>query len=150
MLQFPITDGGTLGDGPDGGTGVLGRLGSPLFLEISPDGKVPVHKDGDDKWVPDSDVIVQIIEEKYPEPSLVTPEYFNVGSKILPRFVNFLKSKDPTDGAEQALLDELRFFDDHIKEYGPYVNGDHISAVDLSIAPKLYHMEVALSQSSRV
>lgn len=27
---------------------------------------------------------------------------------------------------------------------GPYVNGDKISAVDLSIAPKLYHMEVAL------
>ncbi|KAJ4770694.1 Chloride intracellular channel protein 1 [Rhynchospora pubera] len=115
------------------------------FLEINPDGKVPVYKDDDDKWVPDSDVIVQIIEEKYPEPSLVTPsEYSNVGSKILSRFVNFLKSKDPTDGAEQALLDELRFFDDHLMEHGPYVNGDHISAVDLSIAPKLYHMEVAL------
>jgi hypothetical protein len=27
---------------------------------------------------------------------------------------------------------------------GPYVNGEKISAVDLSIAPKLYHMEVAL------
>ncbi|KAJ4804568.1 Chloride intracellular channel protein 1 [Rhynchospora pubera] len=101
------------------------------FLEINPDGKVPVYKDDDEKWVPDSDVIVQIIEEKYPEPSLVTPsEYSNV--------------KDPTDGAEQALLDELRFFDDHLMEHGPYVSGDHISAVDLSIAPKLYHMEVAL------
>ncbi|KAF3334043.1 glutathione S-transferase DHAR2-like protein [Carex littledalei] len=31
------------------------------------------------KWVPDSDVIAQIIEEKYPEPSLVTsPEYSTV------------------------------------------------------------------------
>lgn len=48
------------------------------FLEISPEGKVPVVK-FDDKWVPDSDVIVGTLEEKYPEPSLVTPpEYASV------------------------------------------------------------------------
>ncbi|PNX75228.1 glutathione S-transferase chloroplastic-like, partial [Trifolium pratense] len=42
------------------------------FLEISPEGKVPViNIDG--KWVPDSDVITQILEEKYPSPPLVTP-----------------------------------------------------------------------------
>ncbi|KAI7753598.1 hypothetical protein M8C21_021432, partial [Ambrosia artemisiifolia] len=27
---------------------------------------------------------------------------------------------------------------------GPYVNGEKISAVDLSLAPKLYHLKVAL------
>ena len=42
------------------------------FLEVSPGGKVPVVK-FDGKWVSDSDVIVGILEEKYPEPSLVTP-----------------------------------------------------------------------------
>lgn len=45
------------------------------FLEISPEGKVPVAK-LDDKWVADSDVIVGILEEKYPEPSLATPPEF--------------------------------------------------------------------------
>ncbi|CAN1257683.1 Glutathione S-transferase DHAR2 [Linum perenne] len=45
------------------------------FLDISPEGKVPVVK-FDEKWVADSDVIVGIIEEKYPEPSLVTPDEF--------------------------------------------------------------------------
>lgn len=46
------------------------------FLKVSPEGKVPVVK-FDDKWVPDSDVIVGILEEKYPEPSLVTPPQFS-------------------------------------------------------------------------
>lgn len=42
------------------------------FLKISPEGKVPVVK-FDEKWVPDSDVITQSLEEKYPEPPLATP-----------------------------------------------------------------------------
>ncbi|URE12474.1 Glutathione S-transferase [Musa troglodytarum] len=116
------------------------------FLEINPDGKVPVIDFGDGKWVPDSDVITVIIEEKYPNPSLVTPaEYATVGSKILSSFFKFLKSKDPSDGSEQALLDELHALEDHLKDHGPFVNGEKISAVDLSLAPKLFHLEVALA-----
>lgn len=42
------------------------------FLKINPDGKVPVIK-LDEKWIADSDVIAQILEEKYPEPPLGTP-----------------------------------------------------------------------------
>jgi hypothetical protein len=38
------------------------------------------------------------------------------GSKIFSTFIGFLKSKDPGDGTEQALLDELSAFNDHIKE----------------------------------
>lgn len=53
-------------------------VGVDRFLEISPEGKVPVLKI-DDKWVADSDVIVNLLEEKFPEPSLVTPsEYASV------------------------------------------------------------------------
>ncbi|KAG4191216.1 hypothetical protein ERO13_A07G078600v2 [Gossypium hirsutum] len=106
------------------------------FLRISPEGKVPVVK-FEDKWVPDSDVIAQSLEEKYPDPPLVTPqEKALVGSKIFSTFIGFLKSKDPSDGTEQALLDELSSFNDYIKE--------NISAADLSVAPKLYHLEIAL------
>ncbi|KAJ0983953.1 hypothetical protein J5N97_002309 [Dioscorea zingiberensis] len=115
------------------------------FLEISPEGKVPVLQTDDSKCVPDSDVITQIIEEKYPTPSLVTPpEYASVGSKIFPSFVKFLKSNDPSDGSEQALVDELRVLDEHLKEHGPFINGENISASDLSLAPKLFHLEIAL------
>uniref|UniRef100_A0A7N0V4Q9 GST N-terminal domain-containing protein n=1 Tax=Kalanchoe fedtschenkoi TaxID=63787 RepID=A0A7N0V4Q9_KALFE len=114
------------------------------FLEANPEGKVPVVK-FDDKWIPDSDVITSLLEEKFPEPSLVPPpDFSSVGSKIFTAFVTFLKSKDASDGSEQALLDELKALDDHLKSHGPYINGDKITAVDLSLAPKLFHLEVAL------
>lgn len=114
------------------------------FLKISPEGKVPVIK-LDEKWVTDSDVITQALEEKYPDPCLaVPPEKASIGSKIFPTFVSFLKSKDSNDGTEQALLTELSVFNDHIRENGPFVNGKKISALDLSLGPKLYHLEIAL------
>ncbi|EPS66304.1 dehydroascorbate reductase, partial [Genlisea aurea] len=115
------------------------------FLEANPEGKVPVIKLDDDKWIADSDVIVNLLEEKYPSLSLTPPpEVASVGSKVFPSFVKFLKSKDPSDGAEQALVDELSALDEHLKSNGPYVNGENISAVDLSLAPKLYHIDVVL------
>ncbi|KAJ6350175.1 hypothetical protein OIU78_006364, partial [Salix suchowensis] len=87
------------------------------FLDINPEGKVPVVKI-DDKWVADSDVIVGMLEEKYPEPSLATPpEFASMGSKIFPSFVKFLKSKDPNDGTEQALLEELKALDEHLQAH---------------------------------
>ncbi|XP_050211173.1 glutathione S-transferase DHAR2-like [Mercurialis annua] len=114
------------------------------FLEISPEGKVPVLK-VDEKWVSDSDVIVKILEEKYPVPSLVTPpEYASVGSKMFSAFVKFLKSKNPDDGSEQAVLVELKALEEHLKAHGPFIAGEKVTAADLSLAPKLYHLEVAL------
>ncbi|CAB4301083.1 unnamed protein product [Prunus armeniaca] len=113
------------------------------FTEVNPEGKVPVVK-FDDKWVADSDVIVGIIEEKYPEPSLKTPpEFASVGSKIFGSFVTFVKSKDPSDGSEQALVNELKALDEHLKAHGPYIAGEKITAADISLAPKLFHLKVA-------
>ncbi|KAL6503709.1 Glutathione S-transferase dhar1, mitochondrial [Orobanche gracilis] len=118
--------------------------GTSRFLEANPGGKVPVIK-FDDTWIADSDVIVGIIEEKYPNPSLSPPpEVSSVGSKLFHYFVRFLMSKDPTDGSEIILLNDLKALDEHLKSKGPYVNGENICAVDLSLAPKLYHIDVAL------
>uniref|UniRef100_A0A9I9DL21 GST N-terminal domain-containing protein n=2 Tax=Cucumis melo TaxID=3656 RepID=A0A9I9DL21_CUCME len=114
------------------------------FLKINSEGKVPVVK-FDEQWIADSDVITQTLEEKYPNPPLATPpDKSSVGSKIFSTFIAFLKSKDPNDGTEQALLSELSSFNDHIKENGPFINGKEISAADLSLGPKLYHLEIAL------
>ncbi|ESQ27611.1 hypothetical protein EUTSA_v10019864mg [Eutrema salsugineum] len=115
------------------------------FLDISPEGKVPVVK-LDGKWVADSDVIVGLLEEKYPEPSLKTPpEFSSVGSKIFGAFVTFLTSKDANDGSEKALVDALEALENHLKTHpGPFVAGESVTAVDLSLAPKLYHLMVAL------
>ncbi|KXG19660.1 glutathione S-transferase DHAR3, chloroplastic-like isoform X1 [Sorghum bicolor] len=114
------------------------------LFEINPEGKVPIVK-LEEKWIGDSDVITQTLEEKYPEPPLATPpEKASVGSKIFSTFIGFLKSKDPSDGTEEALLNELTSFDSHLKDNGPFINGGTISAADLSLGPKLYHMEIAL------
>ncbi|KAL6223544.1 hypothetical protein ACLB2K_006929 [Fragaria x ananassa] len=115
-----------------------------VFLKINPDGKVPLVN-LDDKWIADSDIITQILEDKYPESPLTTPpDKASVGSKIFSTFIGFLKSKDPKDGTEQALINELSTFNDYLKLNGPFVNGDQVSSIDLSLAPKLYHMEIAL------
>lgn len=100
----------------------------------------------DGKWVTDSDVIVGILEEKYPEPSLKTPpEFTSVGSKIFGAFVTFLTSKDPNDGSDKALVNELEALENHLKTRpGPFVAGEKLTGVDLSLAPKLYHLEIAL------
>ncbi|CAL9207476.1 unnamed protein product [Musa hybrid cultivar] len=131
------------------------------FLAISPEGKVPVYKLDDGKWARESDVITQILDEKFPNPSLVAPQEYSsvllvsmlvnfclqisfMGSKIFSSFIKFLKSKDANDGLEQALVDELHGLDEHLKQHGPYVNGENISAVDLSLAPKLFHLKIVL------
>jgi hypothetical protein len=86
------------------------------LFEINPEGKVPIVK-LEDKWIADSDVITQALEEKYPEPPLATPaDKASIGSKIFSTFIGFLKSKDPSDGTEQALLDELTSFDSYLKD----------------------------------
>lgn len=112
------------------------------FLEANPEGKVPVIKD-DGKWVADSDVITELLEKKFPEPSLAAPPA-PVGGKLFPAFVQFLVSKDPSDGKEQALVAELTSLDSYLKENGQYLNGEKISASDLALAPKLYHLKIAL------
>ncbi|XP_076934707.1 glutathione S-transferase DHAR2-like [Bidens hawaiensis] len=67
------------------------------------------------------------------------------GSKIFSTFIGFSKSKDPNDGTEQALLNELSAFNDCIKTMrGPFIDGKDVSAADLSLGPKLYHLEIAL------
>ncbi|KAJ1258736.1 hypothetical protein BS78_10G098500 [Paspalum vaginatum] len=86
------------------------------LFEINSEGKVPIVK-LEDQWIADSDVITQTLEEKYPEPPLATPpEKASVGSKIFSTFIGFLKSKDPSDGTEEALLNELSSLDSYLKD----------------------------------
>ncbi|KAL6550435.1 Glutathione S-transferase dhar1, mitochondrial [Orobanche minor] len=67
-----------------------------------------------------------------------------MGLQLLPALVKFLKSKNPNDGSEQALLDELTALDEHLKTMEPCVNGENICVFDLSLAPKLFHIDVIL------
>ncbi|BFI27997.1 glutathione dehydrogenase/transferase [Marchantia polymorpha subsp. ruderalis] len=114
------------------------------FLEANPEGKVPVIKH-EGKWIADSDVITALLEDLYPEPSLKVPdEKKSVGSSIFGAFIGHLKSKDSSDGTEAALLKVLVEFNEYLQQSGPFVNGEKICSVDLALAPKLFHMQVAL------
>ncbi|KAK2650139.1 hypothetical protein Ddye_017628 [Dipteronia dyeriana] len=85
-------------------------------MDIGLEGKVPVVK-FDNKWVvPDSDVIVGILEGKLHEPSLITLEFASVTSKIFPTFFKFVKSKDSNDGSEKAFLEELTASNEHLEK----------------------------------
>ncbi|GJU14214.1 dehydroascorbate reductase 2, partial [Tanacetum coccineum] len=102
---------------------------------------LPLIKFHGGTWISNSDVIVGMIDKKYEGRSLATqPNFAYLGLKILPKLAAFLKTKDEKDGSKQALLYELKELDKHLSEHGPYVDGKEITAVDLSLAPKLYHL----------
>eukprot|EP00850_Spirogloea_muscicola_P011153 SM000068S20585 [mRNA] locus=s68:345639:347549:- [translate_table: standard] len=115
------------------------------FLEANPEGKVPVIKH-EGKWVADSDVIAEILDKMTPDPPLgVSTEEKSIGSALFGSFVKYLKSKDPSDGTREALEVELKKLEDQLtKSGGPFILGDRLSSLDLSLAPKLYHVEIAL------
>lgn len=64
------------------------------LLDANPEGKVPVIKFKDDgKWIADSDVIVGLLEQRYPVPSLATPPQFSsVYDLSLSKFPNLIIS----------------------------------------------------------
>lgn len=69
------------------------------------------------------------------------------GSKVFPSFVQFLKSDDGAAAEKQAALEaELSSLNDHLAQSGPFLKGDSISAGDLALAPKLYHLKIALKE----
>ncbi|KAM0062373.1 putative glutathione dehydrogenase (ascorbate) [Helianthus debilis subsp. tardiflorus] len=70
----PVIQTNLKGDLPEDNTAIN------WFLEVNPDGKVPLAK-FDENWISDCDAIVGLIEDKYPDPSLATsPELASVYS----------------------------------------------------------------------
>lgn len=119
------------------------------LFEVNPAGSVPVLKDlATGVWTPDSGVIADLLESRFPEPVLGTVEGSpQVGGAIFPAFKAFIHAEpgadaDSKEGPLLAALDEL---EDYLeKNGGPYVGGANVCATDLSLMPKLYHMTVAL------
>ncbi|KAI3986142.1 hypothetical protein MKX01_027413 [Papaver californicum] len=99
------------------------------FLEANPEGKVPAVK-LDGKWVPD-----KLLRKNTLNHLLLLP-------LKLPQCKYAIK--DAADSSEQALISSLYALDEHLKAHGPFVNGEKVSAVDLSLARRLFHLEVAL------
>lgn len=119
------------------------------FLEISPYGKVPVLKHGDDRvW--ESAVVNEYLEEVFPDPALLPKE---PGKRAIARiWIDFANTKFTTafykllisqDAAKQAewtdeLQKHLRFIEmeglRHLSD-GPFWFGETLSLVDLTYYP---------------
>lgn len=116
----------------------------PEWLAERSGGKVPVINNGD-FWLPDSDKIVEYLEENYPEPSMKSTVPPEVGAKFFGAFREFLKSSEEEAKAkEAAFLSELKNLDDYLAANGPLFGGESLNATDASLAPKIYHAKVAL------
>ncbi|PWA61581.1 dehydroascorbate reductase 2 [Artemisia annua] len=109
------------------------------FAEANPDGLLPLIRFDGGQWVSNSDVIVEMIEMKHPGTPLITPPYYAcLGLRIPQKLLAFLKKEN--ERTHHALLAELMILEEHLLENGPYVNGGDVTTVDLSLAPKLYHL----------
>jgi glutathione S-transferase len=119
------------------------------IFQVNEKGSVPVLKDlRSGNWLASSEDIVDTLEDQYPEPALgkaaSVPE---AGSKVFPAFVQFLRSSDSEAADKQSALDtQLSDLNGHLESNGPFLKGDNISAGDMALAPKLYHLKIALKE----
>jgi glutathione S-transferase len=117
------------------------------FLEISPYGKFPVLKHGDNRiW--ESAIINEYLEEAFPEPSLLPKEpmqraqariWINFAdSRLFAASGKLLHSRDPQQQAAllKELTEHLLFIErESMSNDGPYWLGEEISLVDLTYYP---------------
>lgn len=109
-------------------------------------GKVPIIKvPGDGNLVlPDSDAIVEYLEEKYPQPSMAADPGLPEGliDKVFPSFRAWLN--DPTAEHRTVMVSELKKVDAYLSGRGPLFGGAAMDATDAAFAPRLYHITVML------
>jgi len=101
----------------------------------------------DGAWVIGSDVICDWLEERYPEPKMgKVGDAPDAGSDVFPAFVAFLKAPAEADGEQAAALEAaLVRLGEYLTAHGPFLGpGDGFGSGDAALAPKLYHMAVAL------
>ena len=119
------------------------------LLDVNPAGSVPVMKDlATGEWTVGSDVIVDLLEQRFPERSYGTVEGSpQVGNAIFGAFKDFAKAEGAEDAAakEAALLTALEELEAHLAAGGPFIGGAEPCSTDLSLMPKLYHLETALA-----
>lgn len=118
------------------------------LLEANPAGTVPVLK-VQEQYIPDSDVIVEYLEEKFPLPSVpADPEGLQSGSGIFGAFRARLLNTDTSQEStlEKALHEEIMKLEKRLASMpGPFLGGDGFNAADAALLPRLYHTISALS-----
>jgi glutathione S-transferase len=113
----------------------------PAWLyEKNPAGRVPVVEEDDGRPLPESAVIMEFLEERYPEPALLPPDpadraavrllIFRDGDLTAPYYA--LRRGD--EGAAEKLDAALRRFDGLLGEQ-PYLGGAEYGLADIALVP---------------
>ena len=129
-------------------------LKSPQFLAINPMGRIPVLLLDDGTVIPESETILQYLEDEYPQPSLmpsspteralvrtmirVTDNY------ITPPTARLFAHLDPALRNSQTVADELervsvglRYLEHYLAD-GTYVHGQRLTLADCCVFPSVY------------
>ena len=111
----------------------------PWIYQKNPSGKVPILEDDD--WIlPESAVIAEYLEERFPDPSLLPAD---AGERALARLLvfRFDDFSDPyyalrrgEDGAAEAFAAELAHLDG-LLEHMPYLTGRSYGLTDIDYVP---------------
>ncbi|WIA11217.1 hypothetical protein OEZ85_011344 [Tetradesmus obliquus] len=116
----------------------------PAWLQEKSGGKVPVINDGD-FWLPDSDKIVEWLEQQHPQPSMASSVPADVTGGFFGAFKGLLMaSAEEAADKKAAFLGELAKVEAYLAAHGPFFGGDKLDATDASMAPKMYHALTAL------
>lgn len=133
-----------------------GGARSEAYRRINPLGLVPTLVTEDGTALPESDVIVEYLDERFPEPRLL-PEtaegraHCRLISRVADLYlvpalkVLFERTKEPTGAAEIGKLigpvREPLAVIDGLLEGGPYAMGEALTTADCALAPLLFFVE---------
>jgi len=135
-----------------------GGLKSEEYLSINPAGRIPVLELDDGYQLPESEVIVEYLEDQYPEPTL-RPKDAEQGARarVLARISDFhvaehmrplfgqLSAKDKDQAIIKASFanidDGLRYLEAQLQP-GPWALGADMSTADCALVPVLFFVEM--------
>ena len=128
-------------------------LSSPEYLAKNPLGKIPTLE-VDGQTLPESEVINEYLEERFPEPPLLPRDpWQRARSRLLSRFVDLylaeahhallaqLQKRD-TDTLKGINADLSKRFDqlEGLLGQGPYALGDQLTLADCALVPTLFFL----------
>ena len=110
------------------------------IYEKNPTGRVPVIEEDDGRPLPESAVIMEFLEERYPEPALLPPDAAERGAVRLLIFRDheltdpYYALRRSEDGAAEQLDAALGRFDALLAAQ-PYLGGAEFGLADVALVP---------------
>lgn len=144
----------------------FGAIKSPEYLALNPMGKVPVLVLDEGATIPESDTIVEYLEDAFPDPAL-RPQGAEAAARVrlisrvaeiyvkAPVFALFpmLQAKERDPEALEAGLKKLDDGIGYLERFmpdGPYAAGERFTTADCEVTPVTFFLNVVLSGLDRL